>query len=279
MLTKAQVEEIVQIVHQHFGFVSWFVTGILPDGLDIKELKAAGILADDVPEDLIQEAYAFGILSAISPTMNFDEIKAQVEVGIKFPMEEVAVKWLKEGSSLYITALGNQFCEKTKKIVHNAEKEEALRKVYQETLSEGAAARKTRGQIVTMLRDATKEVTRDMHRVVNTELHSARTEATADYLTSKKGKDVTVVVRPAPDACPLCKKMYLGKDGKSKAFKLADLEVSNIGRSKEELIAHPGKPPVHPHCACQLMYFNPETQEFNEKGQIVFKDGAFREAK
>lgn len=41
-----------------------------------------------------------------------------------------------------------------------------------------------------------------MQRVVNTELQNARTEATADYLTSKMGKDVTVIVRPAPDACP-----------------------------------------------------------------------------
>lgn len=129
--------------------------------------------------------------------MSFDEIKTYIENGIGFPLENLEVDWLKENSSLYITALGNKFCYKTKQIVHDAQKEEALRKVYQETLAEGAAKRKTRGQIVTMLNDATGEVTRDMHRVVNTELHNARTEATADYLTSKMGKDVTVIVRPS----------------------------------------------------------------------------------
>ena len=69
MLTKSQVEAIIQIIKEHFGAVSWLVTGVLPEGLDIKELKEKGIISEDVPDDLIQDAYTFGILSAISPTM------------------------------------------------------------------------------------------------------------------------------------------------------------------------------------------------------------------
>ena len=39
MLTAIQVKEIIEIIHQHFGAVSFLVTGILPEGLDLKFLK------------------------------------------------------------------------------------------------------------------------------------------------------------------------------------------------------------------------------------------------
>jgi hypothetical protein len=44
MLAKSQVEAIIQIIKEHFGAVSWLVTGVLPEGLDIKELKEKEII-------------------------------------------------------------------------------------------------------------------------------------------------------------------------------------------------------------------------------------------
>ncbi len=69
MFTKTQIEQIIEIIHQHFGAVSFLVTGVLPDGLDIQALKDKGILASDVPENLIKDAYTYGVLSAHTTIM------------------------------------------------------------------------------------------------------------------------------------------------------------------------------------------------------------------
>jgi len=38
-----------------------------------------------------------------------------------------------------------------------------------------------------------------------------------------------------------------------------------------EIRKAPGLPPLHPHCLCEMSYFNPKMHTFDEKGRTVFK--------
>lgn len=78
------------------------------------------------------------------------------------------------------------------------------------------------------------DLTRDWDRIAVTELEDANQTAQAVHIasTSPRGMRTVVYRIPRPDACRVCKKLYLNEDGSPKRFVLGDLFAagSNIGR-------------------------------------------------
>jgi hypothetical protein len=276
VLTAKQIEEIRRIIREHTAAIVFQATGVVPLDADLKKLKAEGIIDKTVTHSALTDAYIYGLLSEKDP----DKLKGAtpeeiLEMIRKAPLsfqESRAADWLAENAGIYCQGLGNRIEETTMRIIHDAMKERAMLGAIQETLARTAEERKTRSEMVTALRDATGDMRRDWQRIVNTELHTARTEGTAASIRKIFGGDPTVFVRPNSDACETCHAAYLETSGRPKLFKLSQLEISNIGRKTQELRARPGKPPLHPHCYCQLQYFNPDTMEFDEEGRVVFKE-------
>jgi hypothetical protein len=274
MLNKAQVEEISKIIREHIGAAIYTLTASAPSGVDIQHLRDIGIIDATVPTSAIADAYLFGVLTALTPAIASAPLSTIKDLLRKLPLssfEKTSIKWLNESAALYCQGLGNRIDATTMRIMHDAEKALAMTTSIRETMANAAAERKTLGEMVTLLRRATGDVQRDWHRIVNTELHAARTQGVAHGIEKQFGADASVIVRPHPDCCDLCRAAYL-HGGVPKVFKLADLAArNNVGRTTAELRTAPGLPGLHPFCACEVSYFNPEIHKFNDQGQIVFK--------
>ena len=135
----------------------------------------------------------------------------------------------------------------------------------------------SKGQWIQQLRDTTKDMERDWHRVVQTELWDAKLHGEAHAImsgdspfSSDKGETL-VYKRPAPDCCPVSKKLYLEKDGVTpKVFKLSELMANgnNMGSKQNDWLPTLGT--VHPFCQCTLGV-KPKDAEFDKDGNLVFK--------
>jgi hypothetical protein len=271
ILNQAQVDELRRIIQRYIQASIWLMTGVPPTDADFREIQK---MAPGVPIDAIRDAYLYGMLTAIRPEVKhlpYDKVKKIIKDIPLGPVEKDAIHWLSTSAALYCRGLGNVIENGTLRIVHDADKEARMLAAIQDTLAAGAAARKTRSQIITDLRDATGDKSRDWHRIVNTELHNARTQGVARGISKSFGAAATVIVRPHPDCCDMCRAAYLHR-GKPKVFKLADLAGrDNIGRKRPELVKAPALPPLHPQCFCEVIHFNPDIQEFDKDGRIVFK--------
>jgi len=273
MLTQPEIEEIARIIQERVGISIYMTTGVAIGGLDIDHLKKTGLISGS-PGTAIKDAYVYGILSILDPglaTAPYSVIKAAIEATPLSNIEKEAAAWLSTNAGIYCKGLGNTLDATTRRIIHDSAKELAMQGKIQETLSDAVKARKTRSEMVTLLRRATEDVQRDWHRVVNTEIHSARTQGVAQGLRKQFGDEVTVIIRSHPDCCDLCKKAY-SKGGVPKVFSLKELSSrSNIGRKAAELRETPGLPALHPHCLCEAVRFDPKTQTFDKKGRIIFR--------
>jgi hypothetical protein len=275
MLTKDQIDEIARIIQEHVGVLIYLLTGSPPTGLDIQRLRDNGIIGATVPDSAIADAYLFGVLASLDPataTAPFSALKEMIRNLPLSSIEKTSIRWLNESAALYCKGLGNRIEAGTMRIVHDAAKAMAMQGAIRSTLSEASQERKARGEMVTLLRRATEDVQRDWHRIVHTELHTARTQGIAHGIAKQFGEDSYVIVRPHPDACDLCKAAFLLR-GKPRIFKLADLAArDNVGRTAAEIRKAPGLPPLHPHCACEMAYINPKLHALDKEGRIVFKD-------
>lgn len=273
MLTQPEIEEITRIIQERVGISIYMTTGVAIGGLDIASLKKKGLISG-VPGTAIKDAYVYGILSTLDPglaTAPYSVIKAAIAATPLSSIEKEAASWLSANAGIYCRGLGNTLDAITRRIIHDSSKELAMMGKVQETLSDAVQARKTRGEMVTLLRRATGDVQRDWHRIVNTEIHSARTQGVAHGLRKQFSDDVTIIVRSHPDCCDLCKKAY-SKGGVPRVFSLKELSSrSNIGRKAAELRKAPGLPALHPHCLCEVMRFDPKIQTFDKKGRIIFR--------
>ena len=273
MLTPAEIEEIARIIQERVGISIYMTTGVALGGLDISGLTKKGLISG-APGTAIKDAYLYGILAILDPglaTAPYSVIKAAIEAAPFSNIEKEATAWLSNNAGIYCKGLGNTLDATTRRIIQDSTKELAMKGKIQKTLSDAAKERKNRTEMVTLLRRATEDVQRDWHRIVNTEIHSARTQGVAQGLRKQFGDDVTVIVRPHPDCCDLCKQAYT-KNGVPRVFSLEELSSrSNIGRSAAELRKAPGLPALHPHCLCEVMKFDPKTQTFDKEGRITFK--------
>jgi hypothetical protein len=277
MLNAKQIEEISEAIKDHFGAMIYLMTGKTPSGVSFKRLVDRGVLASGPSVSSLSDAYVYGLLSGIDPEKLKGKTVSEIADWIKrIPLSEIertAVGWLSESAASYCQGLGNRFDLATGRFISDSVKEAAMMGKIRETLADKAAQRKTRKEIITALRDATKDAHRDWQRIVNTELHQAYTYGQAKAIKDHFGDESTVIVRPFPDACASCKAAYLDKKtGVPKVFKLKTLASrNNVGRKAAELRAKPGLPPLHPHCMCQVHYFDSKIHKFDKKGRIVLK--------
>ena len=277
MLNTGQIKEISEAIKEHFGAMIYLMTGKTPSGVSLERLIDRGIVAPGPSVSSLSDAYVYGLLSGIDPKNIKGKSVSEVVDWIKrIPLSEIertAVSWLSESAASYCQGLGNRFDLATGRIISDSVKEVAMMGKIRETLADQAKRRSTRKEIVTALRDATEDAHRDWQRIVNTELHQAYTYGQAKAIKDHFGEEANVIVRPFPDACSSCRAAYLDKKtGLPKVFKLKTLAArNNAGRKAAELRTKPGLPPLHPHCFCQVHYFNSKVHEFDKQGRIVFK--------
>lgn len=85
------------------------------------------------------------------------------------------------------------------------------------------------------------------------------------------GEDFYVIIRPHPECCLVCRRLYSMDNNTPKHFKLSDLAPtgSNVGKALPDW--RPTVPPLHFDCRCIIHHFDPDLQSFNDSGEIIFK--------
>lgn len=134
--------------------------------------------------------------------------------------------------------------------------------------------KRTRAQMESILRRATGDSQTDWNRIVRSEIVNNMNQGFADAILehksifSKDGGETLVFKRPAPNACPHCKKHYLERDGRTpKLFKLSELMANGTNYGKKTSEWQPTLGIMHANCCCVLEVM-PKGAHF-EDGMIV----------
>lgn len=125
------------------------------------------------------------------------------------------------------------------------------------------------GKIVSELREATNDMTRDWHRVAITVTKNNQLKGQAEEVIGNYGSSAKVFKRPSINCCKYCEEAYLEKGTKKpKIFTIEELikNGTNYGRKAKDW--KPVLGTMHPNCLCELGVV-PEGFEFDEDGELV----------
>lgn len=253
---------------------------------EVRRLRQQGLL-QDVAEDLVEEAYRFGVLSGRLPGKAPEDIKLGEFIrfmGGTLPAltfeEKQAIDHAKRNIAVYVRGLGNTLAKKGHQVLVDADAKLRRRRMLQirQLVSEGMDQRKTIKEVAQSLKDLTKDQSRDWLRIAATEVNNAFQEGRlAAIVKAAGGKDPIVFKRVAPDCCAYCRLLYVEKDGITpRLFRLSELVAngSNVGRKagKPTLKGTGWKPCVestHPWCRCVLMHL-PDGFGFDKLGNMIY---------
>lgn len=284
-LSNKQIRDVSRIIADHHtAFLINIGLGEFVPQAEVTRLRKAGLLrGGPALKSLAQDAFTFGILSdALEESSNKNLTYPAFKEWLKHrpaPLsseERAAMNHLKRSMFTHITGLGNTIDKTTQEVLVEADKDlrRRLASHVQRELVSGIEKRKTLNEIVSSLRKATHQYTRDWTRVAATELNNAFQEGKLSTIQkANKGKDPMVFKRVSPAACHECKHLYLTKSGEPRVFRLSELLAagSNVGRKRDDRRAVIGA--VHPWCACELQEM-PHGFEFGKDGNLTYTGGA-----
>ena len=272
-LTDQQINQISNIVENNMNILSYIMTGSpIPDKSLLQKLHIN-------PETLtlMMLAYKYGKFSATLPTLISNKSHIPVPAPTVAQVSNLTLTPSQQRAARRLVTRTEQvmqgFTQRVKSSIINS----AI-SVDLSTWSSNDRGKPgwNRGEWIKMLRNITKDTERDWHRVVQTESWNAKLYGESHAImsgespfSSDKGETL-VYKRPAPDCCPLCRKLYLERDGITpKVFKLSDLMANgdNFGKKVDEYLPTLGT--VHPNCQCTLG-IKPKDAEFDKDGNLVF---------
>ncbi len=215
-------------------------------------------------QDPIENAFRFGQIET-SVTESASSTRAKVQDAPPLTeAERAAVVAARESAGLHLRNVFARVEAATGRALNEADQRAAVAAQTGQALDE----RRTVSELKTRLGHITEEHERDWTRVAMTELQNAHQAGTAARIRASDGGHAWVAKVPRPDACPHCKRLYLGADGQPKIFKLSNLQANgtNVGKKVAEWDAVVGT--LHPHCQCVLTRI-PEGYGFDGSGQLV----------
>lgn len=272
-LTKKQIEKIKQIINKHMDIILSLTTG------EGKKPSSAVLKKLGLPpefEDLITDSYKYGKLGVLKgkslDKMSPKELENLIKKTNLSAAQKNAVELSKINAQQYIDSLNAKV---TSSILSVAIKEQLNMYVTTKNVIPKAIEDNTeRYKVIQQLREMSGDWERDWHRVAHTEMWDAkvRGEAQAIFdgespLSAKKG-ETRVFKRPGPNACSMCKKLYLEPDGVTpRIFSLSELQSNgtNYGKKQRDWVATLGT--LHPSCMCPLSIM-PDGYHFNSVGQL-----------
>lgn len=308
LLSNKQIKELLDIIKGHFmAFVHNTVSPSEVDPADIIELKRKKIIPQNVSlKNYPRDAYEFGRLVEIIKdnkkikSMDYDKFKSYV-FSNPIPLthsEELAVDYASRNAATYITSLRDKTLNNVSQIIQKynssirnqiSDLEPHQQEWFREKKTIDPKKRAAiRDKVVDSIRNRTtvKELTSELYnmfdgqgvdfqRIAYTEKNEALCQGKRDEIKrfeKHTKKRTRVFKRPAPDACPHCKKHYLRDDGVTpKLFWLSELEGNgtNVGRKVADWKPVVGS--MHPWCQCTGPYVMPDGFDFDEHGEIKIK--------
>ena len=227
--------------------------------------------------DLVTDAYKYGKLGTLSGKSLEKMSKKDVEKLMKeltlTPAQKNSVEFAQIKAQQHLDTLQAKI---TSTVVSLAVQDQmnmysAVKTVIPKAMEENTP----RYKVIQQLREQSQDWERDWHRVAHTEMWDAKVNGEANAILngesplSKKGKDTRVFKRPSPNACPICKKLYLEKGtNKPIVWRLEDLMANgtNYGKKQADWKATLGT--VHPNCMCPLSVL-PDGYHLDDNGTMV----------
>lgn len=254
-LTKEQFERVMDAIKKRFASFTYESLGTRALTEDeIKTLVRAKLLRPSV-RNMVADPYIFGKITAVMPLLSRERLteKDVIRAVQKTPLtkvERAAIDYATDHAGTYIKGIRDMMLKDAEGAASRARRS-ALRAV-QEATADAIAKRKTIKQFKTTLFDMFDERNRDWQRVAHTEMNDAIQHGIYNEIrrTSDDTHNQLVFKRPAPDACPHCKRVYLNSDGSPRIFRMEDLADSNVGKKAANWQPTIGS--VHPWCRCQL---------------------------
>lgn len=272
-LTKKQIEKLKQIIDKHMDIIMSLTTGEgkKPSSAVLKKLGLPPEFAD-----LITDSYKYGKLGVLKgkslDKMSANEVEKLLKKTSLTAAQKSAVELAQINAQQHINSLNAKV---TSSVLSLAIKEQLnMYTTVEQVVPEAIKNNTERYKVIQQLREMSGDWERDWHRVAHTEMWDAkvRGEAQAIFdgespLSSKKG-ETKVFKRPGPNACSMCKKLYLEPDGITpKIFTLSELQAygTNYGKKQRDWVPTLGT--LHPNCMCPLSVM-PDGYHFNSIGQL-----------
>lgn len=241
-----QLEKIVEIIKRHMGVIGHIVTGNSDYSPSL--LQKLGI---NTKTDLISAAYKYGkskFSSNPQLTPRQQELLQQAQTNSQGFLDNLTTKLIANFTSLF---------------------------------NQGQSQNLRTGEIdlqsLVVNNFNIQSMKSDVNRIIRTESWDAKVQGEVDAILegnspfSDNRENTDVYIRPASNACPHCKRLFLENDGITpKVFKLSQLlkNGKNTGKNTDDWLAV--LPPIHPHCRCALG-IKAEGTRFNEKGDLILK--------
>lgn len=272
-LTKRQIEKIKQIIDKHMDIIMSLTTGggKKPSPAVLKKLGLP-------PEftDLISDSYKYGklgILKGVSlDKMSEKDIEKLIKKTNLTAHQKNAVELAQLNAQQHIDTLNAKI---TSTVVSLAVKEQLnMYNTVKQVVPDAIKENTERYKVIQQLREVSGDWERDWHRVAHTEMWDAKLQGEAQAIIdgespfTKKGKETRVFKRPGPNACSMCKKLYLEPDGITpRVFTLSELQSNGTNYGKKQRDWVPTLGILHPNCLCPLSIM-PDGYHFNSIGQL-----------
>lgn len=274
-LTRTQLRQIQNIIKNHMEVLMQIMIG---DGSPSPSLMRKLKLPKEIT-DLVTTAYQYGRLGIIKnkklSDMSAEEVSKLMKTIKLTPAQKRAIDYSKIAAQQSIDSLTQRLTSSiiTMAIQSDITMYSAVKEIVPEALENDTP----RYKVIQQLREKTGDMYRDWHRVAHTEMWNAKLQGEAEAIInnesplSKDGADTLVYKKPAWNACPMCKKLYLMPDGVTpKVFKMSELLKNGTNYGKKQADWQPTVGVLHPNCMCPINVM-PKNTEFDQQGNLVYK--------
>lgn len=274
-LTRTQLRQIQNIIKNHMEVLMQIMVG---DGSPSPSLMKKLNLPKEIT-DLVTTAYQYGRLGVIKnkklSDMSAEEVSKLMKTIKLTPAQKRSIDYSKIAAQQSIDSLTQRL---TSSIITMAiQSDITMYSAVKEIVPEALENNTPRYKVIQQLREKTGDMYRDWHRVAHTEMWNAKLQGEAEAIInnesplSKDGADTLVYKKPAWNACPMCKKLYLMPDGVTpRVFKMSELLKNGTNYGKKQADWQPTVGVLHPSCMCPINVM-PKNTEFDQQGNLVYK--------
>lgn len=274
-LTRTQLNQIKHIISDHMEVLMQITVG---DGHPSSALLRKLKLPQDIV-DLITTSYKYGRLGILEGK----DLSNMSEEDVQKLLRKIKLTRSQERSVDYAKVKAQQSIDTlTQRITSNVitmavQSDLSMWEAVKEVIPAALENNTPRYKVIQQLREKTGDMERDWHRTAHTELWSAKCQGEAEAIVnnehpmSRKGAETMVYCKPAMNACPKCKQLYLENDKITpKVFKISELLANGNNYGKKQADWLPVIPPLHPNCMCTINV-KPDDTEFDSQGNLIYK--------
>jgi hypothetical protein len=288
IITKEKLDQLAGIIRRHVDWFLWRLLGRSVVDVDPTKVHVPESVSSPLPTSIVELSFILGEKEALLTKKEYSTTNwVDLEAAARRPMTELEQLQIRAAElsaySAYrklgddiVNGLYDELSRATDKVISESQ----VRDIIKDKVKFGVETNRAYFDVAKDLVGTLKEEKRNWSRVASNEMHRAKQLGVLNAIITKKdiyrdsdGEDSSVTVVPAAGACEDCLRLYIGKDGHPKIFKISEL-LRNAGTNYQRpwrKNVKPVVPPVHPHCFCRIR-FVPRGWGWNKEGRFTLLD-------